>query len=345
VAHLSSVLSSFEEYFTPDREARLASTSTGQIARRLFQLLGRRGDVRYVGENPMGGLEADLFVGHFWSFADFCRQNAFGRTIAFYPVANPVWTRDMLARLADQLSVPMPLWDLPPASFDHEETMELADLVLVVGNRCTLDTFDPRHRSKIRLANYSVDPRVLRTDPEVPRRRDFCYVATHCDLRKGFMDVLETWRHVEPGAARLHVLGHLRPPWDALLEGANNGNIVYHGWVSSATARYRELIRSCRFAHIPTYSEGQMGTLLEVVHQGCVPITTLISGVDERVLEHCLIVEPGCIEHQRSAVDELLSWSEAEYERRSGRLLEAARLHQTWDSFERTVDLAIDELS
>ncbi|MGH3032222.1 MAG: hypothetical protein ACRDNE_15955 [Gaiellaceae bacterium] len=38
--------------------------------------------------------------------------------------------------------------------------------------------------------------------PQVPRRPEFCYVATHCDLRKGFMDVLETWSGIDASTSR-----------------------------------------------------------------------------------------------------------------------------------------------
>ncbi|MGH3032223.1 MAG: hypothetical protein ACRDNE_15960 [Gaiellaceae bacterium] len=57
---MKSILSYFASYFTPGGEAPYASHSTGQIARRLFEELGRRGEVMYVGEHPADGLTADL---------------------------------------------------------------------------------------------------------------------------------------------------------------------------------------------------------------------------------------------------------------------------------------------
>ncbi|MEA3097266.1 hypothetical protein [Caballeronia mineralivorans] len=60
----SSVLSYFEEYFTPDCDVPLSGHSTGQIARHIHSLLDRRGTCQYVAQQPVGGLRADVFVGH-----------------------------------------------------------------------------------------------------------------------------------------------------------------------------------------------------------------------------------------------------------------------------------------
>jgi glycosyltransferase involved in cell wall biosynthesis len=60
--------------------------------------------------------------------------------------------------------------------------------------------------------------------------------------------------------------------------------VIVHGWIDSTTARYRRLLRSCQFGYIPTWVEGQMGTMLEAIFAGCIPITTAASGVDDELL-------------------------------------------------------------
>ena len=338
-----SVLSYFRSYFDPDGRARFANHSTGLIARHLYELLSQHGPVDYFGskERPEG-IEADLFIGHFWAFAELCERNNFTTKIAFYSVSDPVETRRLLAPLAQRFHVPMPDWDLPPPSFDHARTMELADLVFVVGNSYTLQTFPECWRSKIVLLNYSIDHDVFDVPFRSEGRNDFCYVATHCGLRKGFVDVLDVWSGIDPSTARLHVIGNISPPFDRMLAEANNGSLVYHGWIESDSPRYQRIIRGCRFAHVPTYSEGQMGTLLELIHSGCVPITTAASGVDDEVLSQCVVVEPLDVDGQRAAIREALSWSPEEYARRRLRLLDATARHQTWDSFDARVQNAIN---
>lgn len=342
---LRCVLSYFKEYFDPCGNAPCASHSAGQIASQLYETLGQIGEVSYYDSgDPPRGLTADLYVGHFWNFADFCGGNRFRRKIAFYAASDPDRMCSTLEALAAQLDVPFPAWDMPPAAFDHEETMRLADTVLHVGNPLTRQTFPKRWQRKIRLLNYSVDVQRYAQEVDVERRREFCYVATECGLRKGFLDVLQAWRNIEPGASRLHAIGGMKVPWDQILQEHNTGNVVYHGWIDSQSDDYLRLLKSCRFAHIPTYVEGQMGSLLEVIFAGCIPITTRAAGVDDRVLEHCILVEPRNIEQQVRAIRELLSWSDAEYRRRRERLLAAARRYQNWDVFRSGVLSAVETL-
>lgn len=158
------------------------------------------------------------------------------------------------------------------------------------------------------------------------------------------MDALETWHPLGAPPARLHVVGAIRPPWDSMLESLGNHRVVYHGWVSSKTDAYQALIRSCRFAYLPTYSEGQVGTLLELIAQGCVPVTTRAAGLDDAVLEHCVLVEPRDIDGQRRAIRDVLRWSDDEYLERRSRLLDAANRRHTWAAFEEAVTSAIGEL-
>jgi glycosyltransferase involved in cell wall biosynthesis len=219
--------------------------------------------------------------------------------------------------------------------------MELADVVFVVGNSYTLRTFPERWRHKIVLLNYSIDDALFSNPAHENARNEFCYVATHCGLRKGFMDVLDVWSGIDPATSRLHVIGHIAAPFDRLLADFNNGSIAYHGWIDSDSTEYRQIISECRFAHVPTYSEGQMGTLLELVHSGCVPVTTAASGVDDEVLAHCLEVRPLDIGGQRAAINTALSWSPEQYTQRWRALIDATRRRQTWQSFESRVRSAI----
>jgi len=342
----TSVLSYFRSYFDPDGAAPLRNHSTGQIAAHLYDLLAERGTVTYLGSRDRPRrMRARLFIGHFWGFHEVATANDFDVSIAFYSVSDPARTRRLMTELAARFEVPVPDWDLPPASFDHEATMEAADLVFAVGNAYTLSTFPERWHPKIRMLNYSVDRELYERPHGIARTRDLCYVATYCGLRKGFPDVVATWAGIDPDEARLHVVGNLDPPFDAMLARANPGSVTVHGWINSDSDAYVRLLQSCRFAYIPTYSEGQMGTLLEAIHAGCVPITTAASGLDDSVLAHCVVIEPLDHDGQRAAIREALGWSDDEYRARREALSEAARQHQTWERFAAGVQAGLAEVA
>jgi glycosyltransferase involved in cell wall biosynthesis len=280
-------------------------------------------------------------VSHFWSFARVRAANRFRVGAAVYVLSDPVRARAELEKAAQRRGVPVPDWDLPPPDFDHDATLEDADVVLLVGNRFTLETFPARWRHKICLVNYSVDPRLWSRPVAAERRPEFVYAATTCGLRKGFLDVLDVWSAIAPKEATLHIVGRLEPPYDRLLAEANTGSIVVHGWIDSDRDEYLALLRSCRFAYVPTWVEGQMGTLLEAVHAGCVPVTTRASGLDDGVLAHAVVVEPRDPVGQRAAIDDVLAWSDAEYRRRQTAVVAAAKRHHNWDVFARQVSDAL----
>jgi hypothetical protein len=339
------ILSYFRDYFDPLRPAPLASHSAGLIAANLFHTLERYGTVGYFDrDDAPAGLCAELALAHFWNFRDLCRWNRCDHRIAFYSIADPDWMRTLLTSAAEEFGVPFPYWDQPPAGFDHAGTMSMADRVLLVGNQCTLATFPSRWRGKIRLLNYRVDPPLALASPAPGKRRGFCYPVTHCDLRKGFMDVLRTWSGIDPRQARLQVIGAIRPPWDALLRRHNTGSLNYHGFLPSSGVKYWRVLSGCRFAFVPTYAEGQMGTLLEAVLSSCLPIATPESGLDERVLAWGIPIRARDIEGQRAAISEALAMSDEEWLHRVGAMLAAARAYHTWVGFRSGVLAAVDEL-
>jgi glycosyltransferase involved in cell wall biosynthesis len=340
-----SVLCYFDSYFKPGTAAPLCNHSAGQIASHLYGILSELGPVTYLdAEARPTGLDADLFVGHFWNYLEVSKRNRFKKKIAFYTVSDPDRRRLLLYSLAERFGVPVPGWDFPPAHFDHAGTMRDADLVLLVGNSFTAETFLAEWRPKLRSLNYSVDNSLYTSAAAAPKRNDFCYVATQCGLRKGFMDVLMTWSGLNASGSSLHVIGGIEAPWDDLLARFNNGSIFYHGWIDSHSSAYSDLIGRCKFAYIPTYEEGQMGSLLEAMHCGCVPITTRASGIDDRVLEHCLLIEPLNIAQQRATICDAMSWPEERYRRRQQSIAASLSAFQNWNVFAGGVKSALAEL-
>jgi glycosyltransferase involved in cell wall biosynthesis len=337
------LLSYWRDYFRPEGDPLLPNHSTGLIAARLHQLMQQRGPVRYVdnADYPRG-VAADLLVGHFWAFEQTCRENHFDRKVVVYVLSDPVRARALLAEEAERHGVPFPSWDLPPEDFDHEATMRIADAVLLVGNSDTLGTFDSRWHQKIRTINYAPDDSVWQRPFQGIRRRAFLYAATTCGLRKGFLDVIDTWRGIRGSRPKLHVIGRIDGIYAHRLASAMTDSVVVHGWIPSHTESYVDLMRSCWYAYIPTWVEGQMGTLLEAIAAGCIPITTRASGVDDRVLEHCVVVEPRQPEQHREAIAEVLRWSEAQLRDRQEALRAALVRYHSWRVFDQRVLEVLD---
>lgn len=340
------VLSYFEDYFAPNKRAKYLYHSAGWIARHLYSILSEYGRVRYIdAEERPQNIEADIFIGHFWNFAEQCKGNHFKHKVAVYSIANPDWSYELLSGLAQKYSVPFPGWDFPPQSFDNQETLESADLILLIGNNTIASTFPKNVQHKIHTLNYSVDREHFDTDLQRKQAGRYCYVATQCDLRKGFMDVLRTFSQIDSNNIQLDIIGAIKPAWEQLYTRYNTGNMLLHGWLNSSSKAYVNLLNKARFAYIPTYSEGQMGTLLETIFCGCIPITTLMSGIDERLLSHCLLIEPFNIAQQKQTVEETARWSDDFWLEKISTLIKLAEQYQSEKHFRNNIELFLKSLT
>jgi hypothetical protein len=87
-----------------------------------------------------------------------------------------------------------------------------------------------------------------------------------------------------------------------------------------------------------------MGTMLEVLFAGCVPITTRASGVDDEVLDQCLIVDAMRPDQHRSLIEDVVHWSFDEWAARSVELQRTARRRHSWASFDYDVGEALADL-
>lgn len=332
---MHSVLSYFNDYYSPDYAANpdLHYHSAAWIARNVYRVLSEFGTIEYIDSRDAScDLKADLFIGHFWRFAQQVQRNDFRHAIALYSIANPDWTRQELIPLAHEYQVPFPDWDFPPTEFCNHTTLSLADEILLVGNKSIVNTFPIVYHDQLHPLNYAVDNHKFFIRPQKPLQQ-FCYVATQCDLRKGFMDVLRTWQALGDAFEPIHLIGEMSEPWTQKLRSCQTVNIRNLGWINSSSPEYVEQLQSHRFAYIPTYSEGQMGTVLEAIFSGCIPITTLMSGVDERVLKHCLIVEPRNIAQHVSVIREVSQWSDTRWYQQRQALLKAAHQYQSESVF------------
>jgi len=80
-----------------------------------------------------------------------------------------------------------------------------------------------------------------------------------------------------------------------------------------------------------------MGTLLEVIAAGCIPITTRASGIDDAVLNHSIIVEAENPLQHRQAIAEVLGWTTSEFKQRQRALQRVATERHNWNVFDRQV--------
>jgi hypothetical protein len=87
-----------------------------------------------------------------------------------------------------------------------------------------------------------------------------------------------------------------------------------------------------------------MGTMLEAIFAGCLPITTAACGIHDDVLAQCVVVDPGRPDQHLAAIQTVLAWSGLECQRRSTALLETARRQHDWRRFDAVAGGAMAQL-
>ena len=178
--------------------------------------------------------------------------------------------------------------------------MDAADLVLLVGNQTTLSSFPDRWHSKIRCLNYSVDTALYAARRHVSRKNEFCYVATECGLRKGFMDVVRTWRDIGGLDTRLHAVGALAETLGTTFERVQPREYDLSRLDRLAQRRIRAASPSPVDSRLSRpMRKGRWAACWKRFTAAAFPSPLANPASMNGCVEHCVVVEPLHIEQQR----------------------------------------------
>lgn len=223
-----------------------------------------------------------------------------------------------------------------------KELLSLCDAALFVGNKTTAKFFPPGFENKIHLANYGCNEQWFSRDAGVEQQNEFIHFVTEATPRKGFERVMTVWKG---RPEKLHILGYMNDPaMQKLFKENNSGQMVHHGYVPNDTLAALKILKGCRFIYVPTEHEGQVGSVMEAMFSGLLALTTLESGLDERVLEHAFITQPADVEAQKRFVGQMLGMTNNEYLSRQRAMLSALQQYQTWESFEKAAHSLIKSI-
>lgn len=165
-----------------------------------------------------------------------------------------------------------------------EANLERADLVTLIGNRVTEETFPKRLRPKIRrtVATGAWLPPEVEHRPIEPRPREFLWFNGQGAVHKGLDLVLELFaRHPE---LTLHVVGPYLREKDFVAayqrELFATPNIRSHGFLYPSDRRFLEIASRVRAFVSPTCSEGISTAGITCMQAGMAPVISEQCGID-----------------------------------------------------------------
>lgn len=159
----------------------------------------------------------------------------------------------------------------------------LADALIIFGNSHTADTYVHHPGQQV----FSFDATALMPRPantagknmESSRNAFLWFGSTTGGVQKGLDLCLECFA-ANPEVT-LHLCGCIEDEITrAYSDELSRPNIVVHGFVDVRSPVFGEIVENCAFAILPTCTEGQSTSLLTVMGQGLIPITTVAAGID-----------------------------------------------------------------
>jgi len=215
----------------------------------------------------------------------------------------------------------------------------LADALVIFGNSHTAGTYGQYPGQTI----YSFDATALFPHPasaadknmESCRNTFLWFGSTTGGVQKGLDLCLECFA-ANPEVT-LHICGCIEDEIKrAYSDELSHPNIAAHDFVDVCGPVFGKIVRSCVFAILPTCTEGQSTSLLTVMGQGLIPVTTVAAGIDIEGLG--FLIDELTAKGVSRAVDKARHIPSDELEARARRNVERIVSRHTLDKFEQNLE-------
>jgi len=239
----------------------------------------------YLDENIDYSISYDLFIGHnktFYKIADKLPKPC--RRILLTTGCSPEFDNLQLSQRNRQLQKRKQTTEefyTPSTEVAHAKmNCSIATHIFMIGSPFIQQYgWYPEALKKItRYNNVSLfEPRLKETNSKV-----FVFMSGIGQLRRGLDLVLEVFSHRHE---RIYICApfDLEPQFVRSFkrELFETKNIIPVGFVNQRSAFFKEIIQEADFAVLPSCSEGQSGSLLNLMAHGLIPVATKHTGFEE----------------------------------------------------------------
>ena len=176
--------------------------------------------------------------------------------------------------------------------------VELADYIIALGNKFTLDTFS---YSKRIIFNLPISSQIVFEFPKNKNfdkcRNNFLWLGNMGMVHKGLDLLLETFSKLKD--YNLYICGNISYEKDFEKEYRNElynmKNIYTIGWINVSSREFIEILDKCVAIIYPSCSEGGGGSVITCMHGGLIPIVSYEASIDIGdfgfMLKECTIFE------------------------------------------------------
>ncbi len=284
-----------KSHFNPDTDnlSQINSqSSAGNIARNLYNSFGGK-KVIYVDHNEQKEIPdtVDLIIGMVCeNFVWYAKKHPHAKKMLFLVNSHPLFRLKTLIQEGIRRNKKMSLREYV-SPFVFLKCIRYTDQMFVIGNEFVKNTYKQQGipEEKLILLNSGVNLDVLLPDhsKRPTNKLRVLYPSSHFALRKGLFRVMDIWKKVVHYAkeknisVELVMLGQAEPLYEKEIQQfvSENQSVTNMGWVDSSTQHYRDILASSHVVLFPSLEEGQVGTVLEAMSTGAIPVMTRASGI------------------------------------------------------------------
>lgn len=283
-----------KNHFNPTEDSArrlLAFNSAANLARNIYTSLNQNGaEVIYRDqkESLVETENVDMIFGILSaSFEKYCRKYPDAKKVLFLVNSHPLFRLKTLSKEAQRNNVRLPRSEYI-SPFGPLRCLRAANNLLLIGNETVRHTFIDFgcFGKEIGLINSGVNTDILVPDssklPTDKIRLLFC--ATDLGIRKGLFRLMSLWKKIaaipELKKIELIVLGgnvSFKKQANDFLQ--KYPEINYHGWIDSTSDEYRTILQSAHIILGLSLEEGQVGSILEAMSAGAIPLITPECGI------------------------------------------------------------------
>lgn len=266
---------------------------------------------QYLSKRKIPNIKFDIVFGHEPNFVRAALKNPSALKIHYVPGAYIDHRNGQIIKMTDYVnqtyhsSIPyrrLLEYDNP----DHSSKIayEIADKILMIGSKYTIETFPRYLHTKIVTIHQSTQLSRANSIFQYAQPNEFFFMGSEGNLLKGVSLLLEYFsRHQD---RIINIVGPIEPDVKDALSSIISNNIIQHGYVDVNSDKMTEIVNRCNFIIYPSGSEGMPGAVLNSMKMGLIPIVTKWAAFDE-VEEFGYVLEDWTL----NAIDKGIKWSDS----------------------------------
>lgn len=160
----------------------------------------------------------------------------------------------------------------------EDERIELADKILQIGSKYTIQTYPEKYREKITTIHQSCS--IVNCITMEQHGNDYMWIGGGGAILKGLDLVIDYF--VCHKDMTLHVIGNIENDFLEAYSSIDLSNVIFYGHMDTASEEFRKVIAKCSFMVYPSCTEGGLpGSVITSMYYGLIPIVSKWAAFDE----------------------------------------------------------------